>query len=409
MKRLRAILADGVRPDEDAVLVLLPTEAAAAAAGPVIDALCDGHHRLSVVIIPGPTVSNLTERFSSALIRRPPLVFSLTIASTLAALRVRSVLAIDPMSLQTGSLGPLLNGAIGRGVPVYGLNHQALEGNVIDDAELRPLSDLAPAIAGPLTTTQIARVLSQAIGIERLPRWSLDKLAGRVAGSPLRRALAVVLRKLDTADKLRQHLRVPKTILCLGNGPSSMNPILAQQPYDALFRVNHDWRSAGYLAQPDLVFAGVKRSMRKFRGTVIGVATERKEHALIACRAFEPWHGHAPYFVVDEIARDILPDSRVEVRPTTGAYMIGASVALAPDRLIVAGMDMFRHPDGAYAGGSDINAYTPAHGRDADAEFICGCLRHFRGELVSYSKAFSDLARSLGPDAPFFFRDESQG
>ena len=71
-------------------------------------------------------------------------------------------------------------------------------------------------------------------------------------------------------------------------------------------------------------------------------------------------------------------------------------------------MDMFRHAEGAYAGVSaEINAYTPSHSFETDAVFIQACLRHFSGELVSHSAAFSELAREATPDTTYRLVDAS--
>jgi hypothetical protein len=62
--------------------------------------------------------------------------------------------------------------------------------------------------------------------------------------------------------------------------------------------------------------------------------------------------------------------------------MIAVAVALKPQRLIVAGIDLFQHPDGTYPGDrSTPNAFSPAHDRDAELSFILGLLNDFQGEI----------------------------
>jgi len=408
LKRLRALLAGGARPAEDSVLVLAPGPEVLRAAGPVIDHLTDGQVRLSVVLVTDGGTSALEERFAHACVRTPPLPLRMLTPATLVALRVRSVLVLDPDRL-SGRLWALSAGSVRRGVPVYGLAARdlaALARDGLRPEALVPLSNVAAPSGQPLSAAGLATLLARAIGVERAPGWSLDTLAARMTATGWRRAFGPMLTRLESVEALSAHLNNPATILCLGNGPTGMDPALAGLRHDVLFRVNHDWRSKGYLAKPDMVFAGVKRAMRKLGRTPLGVATEHKEHALIACRAFEPWHGRATYAVVERIAAGIVPEVAGPERPTTGTYMLAAAVALQPARLIVAGIDMFRHPDGAYAGPrpgmeAEINAYTPSHGYGTDAAFITACLAHFRGELVVYSPALAEIIRAM-PGSPGF-------
>ena len=73
----------------------------------------------------------------------------------------------------------------------------------------------------------------------RLPR----RLA-RFVGTPLgRRAIDLFGRqRIDGWEEMRRLLGRPKTILCLGNGPTSELPVLAEIPHDCLFRVNWRWQ-----------------------------------------------------------------------------------------------------------------------------------------------------------------------
>lgn len=369
-------LAGGPRPAEDAVLVLAPDSATLRQAGGVIDRLTGGGWRLSVLLVVPDASPILAERFPGAEIRIPHLPLGRLSFAALAAMRVRSVLILEPALLHS-QFAALARGAARRGVPVF-----ACEATEID------------RLADDGAASELASELAAAIGVERDPAFSPDRLAARLSGPVARRFLFPWLTRLETVDALYARLNRPQTILCLGNGPSGRNPVLAGLGHDVLFRVNSDWRADGLLERPDMVFAGVKRAMRKMGKTPLGVASERKANALIACRGLEPWHGRAEFTVVEQIAAPIVPDIPGALRPTTGAYMLAAAIALRPRRLIVAGMDMFRHPDGAYAGGSrETNAYTPSHSFETDAAFLRQSLSHFTGELVSYSTAFSELAR----------------
>lgn len=387
---LKRRLAGGVRPTEDAVMVLAPDAATLLRAGSVIDTLTGGGWRLTVLLIVPDASASLAERFRGAELRMPHLPLNRLSFAALAAMRVRSALVLNPDRLQ-GKYAALSFGAKRRGVPVFSCDAAGVD-----------------RLAAGSGAADLAAKLAAAIGVERDPAFSPDRLAARLSGPMTQRILFPWLKRLETVDALNARLGHPQTILCLGNGPSGRNPVLAGLGHDALFRVNSDWRSDGLLERPDMVFAGVKRAMRKMGRTLIGVASERKANALIACRGLEPWHGPAEFAVVERIAAPILPEVPGALRPTTGAYMLAAAIALRPQRLIVAGMDMFRHPDGAYAGGArETNAYTPSHSFETDSEFLRHSLGHFTGQLVSYSTAFSELAREA--DGGFNLEDAAGG
>ncbi len=270
-------------------------------------------------------------------------------------------------------------------------------------------------VAGALTPAEAAALLARATGVERVPLLSPERLAARVARAGPGFVSGGFVRRIDSIEALRARLGAPRTILCLGNGPSSAGPAVAGFAHDALFRVNLDWRGGDVLTRPDMVFAGVKRAMRRLGRVPLGVATPRKEAALLACRLFEPWHGPAVYAVAERLAAGILPPVAGTARPTTGAYMLAVAVALAPGRLAVAGMDMFSHPEGAYAPGTDpaaggsANAFAAAHDFETDAAFIAACLAHHAGELVVFSPALVALLRERCPDGPFTLVDLSGG
>lgn len=377
-------LAGGSRPPEDSVLFLARDVATLEKAGGVIDRLLAGKWRLSVVLVAPGDQERLKARFPAACPRRPwlPMGGALGFAA-LATLRVRSACLIDPETL--GGPEAVLAAAIHRrGVPVFKQNtnpSEALSGTAAD---------------------ALAEQLVRGIGVEREPTFSLDRLSAKFSRSGTGPTYFPWVRRLSSLQMLAERLGQPKNILCIGNGPSGRNPALAGLEHDAVFRVNHDWRANGLLEKPDMVFAGVKRSMRKFSDTPIGVATERKAHALLACRGFEPWHGRAEFAVVDQIAHDLIPIDTGPLRPTTGAYMLACAIALSPDELIIAGMDMFRHPEGAYAGDApEINAYTPSHSFETDAAFIRHCLAQYRGTVLSYSDAFSATVRDIAGNERF--------
>ena len=60
--------------------------------------------------------------------------------------------------------------------------------------------------------------------------------------------------RLASLADLKARLGNPCTIICLGNGPSSEDPKLADFGDATLFRVNWNWRGRGWLTTPDVVF-----------------------------------------------------------------------------------------------------------------------------------------------------------
>jgi hypothetical protein len=68
--------------------------------------------------------------------------------------------------------------------------------------------------------------------------------------------LAAMQRRIDDWQTLKRRLASPRTILCLGNGPTSELPELRDMAHDCLMRVNWRWQTRGMLTQPDVVFVG---------------------------------------------------------------------------------------------------------------------------------------------------------
>ncbi|MDT8345029.1 MAG: hypothetical protein RQ752_11440 [Thermohalobaculum sp.] len=403
LKTLIRRFAGGPKPIEDALVVILPDAAAATAAATLIARLANGAHRLNVVpvaadraVLAGlPSAPLIAPRVPWV----PPL---LPVRAVLAGLRARAIVVIGTVDGLAPPLSRLIAGARRRGLPVYLLAPATL-------ARLVAGETVGPGLAAHTATAReamppedagfdaVARHLARSVGIERGEGALIDALAGRaqraLATPMLRRLGSGRVERIDTASALADRLGRPQTILCLGNGPTSADLRLAALPRDALFRVNHQWMAQGFLTNADMVFAGVKRSMRAAGRRPVGVATRRKERALLAARLLEFWHGPLSYTVVEDIAADIMPEVEGPLRPTTGAYMIAAAVALRPRRLIVAGMDLFSHPAGAYPNGMKAeNAYTPSHDLETDAAFIRGCLAAYEGEIATLSPAFAELA-----------------
>ena len=66
--------------------------------------------------------------------------------------------------------------------------------------------------------------------------------------------------------------------------------------------------------------------------------------------------------------------------------MVAAAMRLRPSRLIIAGIDLYRHPDGKYPGATaEENRYDDIHHRDVDLAFIRMALDQFGGEVTILS------------------------
>jgi hypothetical protein len=87
-------------------------------------------------------------------------------------------------------------------------------------------------------------------------------------------------------------------------------------------------------------------------------------------------------------------------RPTNGALMIVAAVALQPERLMISGMDLFLHPDGRYPGDlRSSNEYAQVHSRGIDLEIIRCALTAYQGELVIGSEALRESLAAMQVDS----------
>jgi 3-Deoxy-D-manno-octulosonic-acid transferase (kdotransferase) len=215
--------------------------------------------------------------------------------------------------------------------------------------------------------------------------------APRLLDSPLgRRALGLRARRIETLEALRDRLGAPGTILCLGNGPSSEDPRLLTMEFDVLFRVNCRWAGRGGHDRPHVVFTGDTQCLGAAGEGVLAFRTVEEERRLLGRHLVRrtPWR--LTYVTVERVPVPIAP---VRARPTNGAVMVATAVALAPRRLVIAGIDLFEHPAGAYPGDSATpNAYLLMHDRETELDILAGALRAFAGDLVVL---WAPLARAL--------------
>lgn len=208
-------------------------------------------------------------------------------------------------------------------------------------------------------------------------------------------------RRIDTIDELRVALGRPRTILCLGNGPSCEDPRLRELPYDCVFRTNDRWISRGFLENPDMVFTGDRGTVARVRGVIFGFQDQNAADRLLLQRALGLLDPPLRFVTVDGLGT-FLDTMDLPATPTNGSTMLATAVALAPDRLIIAGIDLFMDPRGGYPGDkTTANAYTPRHDRDVEVRIIKRALESFPGEVTIVSEVLRrTLARegSAKPD-----------
>ena len=158
--------------------------------------------------------------------------------------------------------------------------------------------------------------------------------------------------------------------------------MLENMNHDALFRVNHSWLKR-VLADPDVVFTGGRPTMRAVRESIFGLPTPDLEERLMLVRAYHPFAGRTEFFNVGDLTANLEQFDWAHLRPTNGANMLAAAIVLKPEKLVVAGIDLFQHPEGSYPGdASTPNAYSPGHSRETELNYILRLFSEFPGEIV---------------------------
>lgn len=230
----------------------------------------------------------------------------------------------------------------------------------------------------------LARDLKNLRSERRAVRQMMQRLISGAMAHPLpRRLLSSWVERIDSLAALRAELGSPETILCLGNGPSSEDPRLSDVSFDTLFRVNHSWQKRGFLAQPDMIFSGSKSTLAAISGTIFGFQSIETELRLLLSHLFPPTARKLRYATVARLDTLLHRQDWGALRPTNGMAMLATATALKPKRLIVAGIDLYQHPEGSYPGDETTpNAYTPGHSRDLELDFTLRVLRAFEGEII---------------------------
>jgi hypothetical protein len=256
-----------------------------------------------------------------------------------------------------------------------------------DGAETRAWSDKERNLTEVKTVDMLAAMLAR--DLKALREVSAPGRTASLAPLKIARSLrwrdfiGWRVRRYEDERELKNRLKHPKIILCLGNGPSSEDPILENVKYDALFRVNHSWLKRKVLAKPDVVFTGGRPTMRAVHGSIFGLPTSDSEERLMQVRVYHPLAGRTEFFNVGDVTANLRQFDWGHLRPTNGANMLAAAIALNPEKLVVAGIDLFQHPDGSYPGdASTPNAYSPGHSRETELTYIMQLFSEFRGEIV---------------------------
>jgi len=248
---------------------------------------------------------------------------------------------------------------------------------------------------------ELAALIRQDLKIKRSEgrriRSAIEGLLLGALSRPLgRRLLSPWAERLDDLDTVAAALGHPRSIMCLGNGPSSEDPALRAMGHDCIFRVNDMWLDRGILTDAAMVFTGDKRAVRRLPNASFAFQTARAEGRLMRAHILSGRVRRVRYTVMERLG--ILFDGTDwGAKPTNGMAMIALAVALKPQRIIIGGIDLFAHPAGSYPGHSaTANAYTPLHEKDVELRIIKHYLGQYDGEVVVVGDV---LRRHLGLDA----------
>lgn len=242
----------------------------------------------------------------------------------------------------------------------------------------------------PRKTRFLERRRTRSWAHSRVGRWIVDRHRSK---------------RIESWDALRRRLGGPRTILCLGNGPTSEDAAVRATPYDCLFRVNHRWLERGILTRPDMVFVGsLSTTLVVPPGCVFGFRRTSKEAEVLLRHLVIGWRLDLVETFTLERVPSIYAERTWATNPTNGAIMILAAAALEPRRIVIAGMDLFDDPRGAYPGDEHVdNAYMAGHASGVDVEIIGAALARFRGEVEILSpnleRALRVRSRDAGPQS----------
>jgi hypothetical protein len=337
------------------------------------------------VIAPDAAEVERAYKLLDAVLERRPgylMVLSLPLgrdAERLIRLYEREVVLPLPLGLAAARYGERINPALavllGRASPwrsrwqkrLAALNFPLTILDPADDAAMEHLAGLLPRLA---PTRELRESLRRPSPLARLALGSIGR----------RWTAQFARRQIHDWDSLAQCLGQPQRILCLGNGPSSEDIDLQAYAGDTLFRVNWRWRQRGQLVSPQLVFVGDPRTPSRLAVPIYGFRSREEANYVLWRQRFRLRPQPFRFFVFDE-----MPGAGSQAwpaRPTNGAIMVATAAALRPQRLVIAGIDLYSHPAGRYPGGSDAHdGYNRVHDRDVEIEMIRQALAGFAGEV----------------------------
>ncbi|WP_193371335.1 hypothetical protein [Pelagibius marinus] len=404
----------------------------------LVEALMERYPRVDMLFTaPEPATRDwLQRRFPAAMILPPPLPFTLAGGRYLLNLNVRGLMILGA---PTRGDRAVLRAAGKRALPCVGVEVPDPAGVAGAIATAEAWGKLPERIdhffaAAPATTSRLealgidvqritllpaegtardssfipvlAHLLMQDLKLirskQRPFRRAMERLCLRAIGHPrLRRLLADKARRFDDIEALREALGNPGTILCLGNGPTSEDPAVAEVRHDCLFRVNDLWLTRGFLTEPDMVFTGSKGTLALVKGAIFGLYSIKSEARLVVAPLLRPWIWGFRYATIERFRLFLSEPRWQDVRPTNGAVMLVTAAALQPARLVVSGIDLFSHPAGSYPGDTTTpNAYTPGHNPESELEILLEALSRYRGELTILSPALREQWEAFKSGAP---------
>ncbi|HMA14115.1 MAG TPA: hypothetical protein VKP12_04980 [Kiloniellaceae bacterium] len=404
---------------ERSIWVLGHGQAEFAAASDLIEALIARYPRVDMLFTaPQPaTRAWLRECFPRAVVLPPPLPFGFAAARSVLKFNVRGLLVLGAVAAADRAA---LRAANGRAVPAVvceaggataagatgperidhhfvtsAQSESRLRAAGIGDGRVTRLPVEGPERAAGFMAVMpdlLAQDMKLLRSRQRPIRRFVERLAVACVDHPrLRRLLAPKVRRIDDLAGLRVALGHPRTILCLGNGPSSEDPEVGRVAFDSLFRVNDLWLKRGLLTRPQMVFTGSKGALASVKGAIFGLHTMKSEARLLVAPLLRPLGWGFRYATIERFGLFINEPRWVAVRPTNGAIMLATAVALQPEQLVISGIDLFSHPAGTYPGDTSTpNAYTPGHNPDSELAILLEALSRYRGELVILSPALKE-------------------
>lgn len=355
----------------------------------LIAALRERYPRVEPLLVSdrGDTVDQLAEAHPGLRVLRSPLALAGAVNRMLKRMNPRLVVLVGSAAAAERTV---IGAAADRQIPVMriapapGSRDAGVEACVAANAATAEILEIiAPLMQRDLKQRRSER--SSALHPKRLGMALLRSRLGQWITSRRHR-------KIGSVGELRDALARPRTILCLGNGPSSEDPRLRELDYDCLFRVNDRWIGRGILEKPDMVFTGDRATVANVRGAIFGFQDEAAADRLKLQRALGLLDPPLRFVTVDTLGT-FLDTMGLRAAPTNGATMLATAVALAPDHLIIGGIDLFMDPRGSYPGDrTTANAYTPRHDREEEVRIIKRALEVYEGKVTIVSEV---LTRTL--------------